>query len=51
MPCATSAAMMSVRCGKDGNFASAGVLLSTICSVVTIPLLYLFMSGVLGVSM
>ena len=51
MPSATSAAMMSVRFGKDGNFASAGVLLSTICSVVTIPLLYLFMSGVLGVSM
>ena len=51
MPSATSAAMMSVRFGKDGDFASAGVLLSTICSVVTIPLLYLFMSGVLGVSM
>jgi predicted permease len=51
MPCATSAAMMSVRFGKDGDFASAGVLFSTICSVVTIPLLYLFMSGVLGVSM
>ncbi len=51
MPSATSAAMMSVRFGKDGDFASAGVLFSTICSVVTIPLLYLFMSGVLGVAM
>ena len=51
MPSATSAAMMTVRFGKDGDFASVGVLFSTICSVVTIPLLYLFMSGVLGVAM
>ena len=49
MPSATSSAMMSVQFGKDGDFASIGVVLSTVCSIVTLPLLYLFMSGVLGI--
>lgn len=50
MPSATSGAMMAVQYGKDSDFASIGVVLSTICSIVTLPLLYLFMSGVLGVT-
>ena len=50
MPSATSGAMMAVQYGKDGDFASIGVVLSTICSIATLPLLYLFMSGVLGVT-
>jgi predicted permease len=49
MPCATSGAMMAVQFGKDSDFASVGVVLSTICSVVTLPLMYLFMNTVLGV--
>ncbi len=51
MPSATSGAMMAVQFGKDSDFASIGVVLSTICSIVTLPLLYLFMSSVLGVSL
>ncbi|MBR4420742.1 MAG: AEC family transporter [Clostridia bacterium] len=51
MPSATSGAMMSVKYGKDGEFASVGVVLSTVCSIVTLPLLYLFMNTVLGVSL
>ena len=50
MPCATSGAMMAVQFGKDSDFASVGVVLSTICSVVTLPLMYLFMNTVLGVA-
>ena len=50
MPSATSTAMFAVKFGKDGNFASICVLLSTILSIVTIPPLYLFMSGVLGIA-
>lgn len=50
MPSATSGAMMAVQYGKDSDFASVGVVLSTICSIVTLPLLYLFMSAVLGVT-
>ena len=49
MPSATSGVMMSVQFGKDGDFASVGVVLSTICSIVTLPLLYLFMNSVLGI--
>ena len=49
MPSATSGAMMAVQYGKDSDFASVGVVLSTICSIATLPLLYLFMNAVLGV--
>ena len=49
MPSATSGAMMAVQFGKDSDFASVGVVLSTVCSIITLPLMYLFMSGVLGV--
>ena len=50
MPSATSGAMMAVQFGKDSDFASIGVVLSTICSIVTLPLMYLFMNAVLGVA-
>lgn len=50
MPSATSGAMMAVQFKKDSDFASIGVVLSTICSIITLPLLYLFMNSVLGVA-
>ena len=49
MPSATSGAMMAVQYGKDSDFASVGVVLSTIISIVTLPLMYLFMNTVLGI--
>ena len=51
MPSAASGAMMAVKFGKDGDFASVCVVLSTICSIVTLPLLYLFMNSVLGIAL
>ena len=50
MPSATSTAMFAVKFGKDGDFASVCVLLSTVLSVITIPLLYLVISGVFGIA-
>lgn len=49
MPTATSATLFSVLFNKDSSFASVCVLLSTILSVVTIPLMYLVMSKLFGV--
>lgn len=49
MPSAASGAMMAVQFGKDGDFAAVCVVLSTICSILTLPLLYLFMNTVLNV--
>lgn len=49
MPSAASGAMMAVSFGKDGDFASVIVVLSTICSIATLPLTYLFMNTVLGI--
>ena len=49
MPSATSSVMMAVRFGKDSDFATVCVLLSTVLSVITLPLLYLFMNGVLKI--
>ena len=49
MPSATSGSMMVVQYGKDSDFASVGVVFSTICSIGTLPLLYMFMNTVLGV--
>ena len=51
MPSATSGAMMAVQFHKDGDFASIGVVLSTIFSIATLPLLYLFMNSVLGIAL
>ena len=50
MPSATSGVMMAVQYKKDSDFASVGVVLSTILSIITLPLMYLFMNGVLGVA-
>lgn len=50
MPSATSTAMFAVKFGKDGDFASVCVLLSTVLSVITIPLLYLVINGVFGIT-
>ncbi|MBO5027623.1 MAG: AEC family transporter [Clostridia bacterium] len=50
MPSATSGAMMAVQYKKDSDFASVAVVLSTIGSIITLPILYLFMSAVLGVT-
>ena len=51
MPSATSGVMMAVKFGKDSDFASTCVLLSTILCIVTLPPLYLFMNGVLKIPM
>lgn len=48
MPCASSGAMMAVKYGKDGEFASACVLVSTILCALTIPITYLLMSFMAG---
>lgn len=50
MPSATNTAMFAVKFGKDGDFASVAVLLSTVLSVATIPLMYLVISGVFGIT-
>lgn len=50
MPSAANTAMFAVKFGKDGDFASVCVLLSTALSVITIPLLYLVISGIFGIS-
>ena len=50
MPSATSGAMMAVQFKKDSDFAAIGVVLSTIFSIISLPLLYLFMNTVLGFS-
>lgn len=49
MPSATSGVMMAVRFNNDSDFASVCVLLSTILCTVTLPLLYMFMNGVLRI--
>ena len=49
MPSATSGAMMAVQFGKDSDFASIEIVLSTIFSIVTLPLMYLFINAVLGI--
>jgi predicted permease len=41
MPCASSGAMMAVKYQRDGEFASALVLISTVLCSITIPLIYL----------
>lgn len=48
MPTATSTVLFAVRFGGDGDAASISVLLSTILSVATIPLMYLLFGVMLG---
>ena len=49
MPSATGTVLFAVRFGGDGDSASIFVLLSTILSILTIPLMFLMFSGVFGV--
>ena len=49
MPSATSTVMFAVRFGGDAEFSSVAVSLSTVLSIVSIPLMYLVMSGVFGI--
>lgn len=48
MPSATSGVMMAVQFKKDSDFAAKVVVLSTICSSVTLPLMYLLMNSICG---
>ena len=50
MPSAANTAMFSVKFGGDSDFAAVTVLLSTVLSVLTIPLMFLVMSGVFGIT-
>ncbi len=50
MPCATSTTLFAVRYKSDSDSASVMVLLSTILSVFVIPLTYLIMSGIFGIT-
>ena len=47
MPTATGCALLSVIFDSDSDFASVCVLLATVLSIVTIPLLYLLFSAVI----
>lgn len=46
MPSATSTALFATKFGGDGNSASVMVLLTTILSIITIPLMYLLYSQI-----
>ncbi len=46
MPSATGTVMFAIRFGGDGDFASVAVLLSTVLSVITVPLAFLLFNGV-----
>lgn len=49
MPAATSTALFAVKFGGDGDFGSVCVLLSTILSIITIPLMFLLFSQGFGI--
>ncbi len=49
MPSATSTTLFAVMFKKESDFSSVCVLLTTILSIITIPLMFLVMSGVFGV--
>ena len=48
MPTAASVTLFAVQFGGDGDSASVMALLSTILSIITIPLLYLLFGAVVG---
>ncbi|MBQ9756513.1 MAG: AEC family transporter [Clostridia bacterium] len=48
MPSATSTALFAVKFGSDANSSSIMVLLSSILSIATIPLMFLLYTGVFG---
>jgi len=49
MPSATATVLFAVQFGGDGETATASVLLSTVLSIITIPLMYLIFQQVFGV--
>lgn len=49
MPSATSTAMFAIKFDADGEFASIVVLLSTVLSILTIPLMFLVITNFFGV--
>ena len=49
MPSATSTAMFAIKFKADGEFASIVVLLSTVLSIITIPLMFLVITNFFGV--
>ncbi|MBR7111224.1 MAG: AEC family transporter [Clostridia bacterium] len=49
MPCATSTAMFAINFKSDSDSASVFVLLTTILSIIVIPLMFLVFTGVFGV--
>ncbi len=49
MPAASATTMFAVKFNGDGDFASICVLLSTILSIATMPLMFLLFSGGFGV--
>lgn len=50
MPSATSTAMFALRFGGDADFSTVCVLLSTLLSIITLPLMFLVFNGVFGVA-
>jgi predicted permease len=50
MPCATSTAMYAIRFNGEGDCASVFVLLTTILSILTIPIMFLLFNGVFGIT-
>lgn len=50
MPSATSTTMFSLRFGGDAEFSTICVLLATILSIISLPLMFLVFNGVFGVS-
>lgn len=50
MPSATSTVMFAVRFGGDSDSGTVFVLLSTILSCVSIPLMFLVMNGIFGIA-
>lgn len=49
MPSAASTAMFAIKFNGDGDFGSVVVLLSTILSILIIPLMFLVFTGVFGI--
>ena len=49
MPSATSTVLFAVRFNGDSEFSSVAVSLSTVLSVVSIPLMYLVINGLFGI--
>lgn len=49
MPCATNTALFAIKFNSDGDSGSVFVLLSTILSIATIPLMFLIFTNLFGV--